>query len=143
MNLFKKFVSLVTATVTAMSLTSALANDYTYEYQNFIANVVVPQSGLCDTAKSYAGHENEMPASEYFAGLISAFRVDLDADGDMELVLVGDNVVSVYKIVEGAPKFAASYLATLVCDYGESFANVFVKTRNDRERKTSNDRRKS
>lgn len=129
----KKFVSLVTATVMAMSLTSALANDYTYEYRNFIANVVVPQSGLCDTAKSYAGHENEITASEYFSGLISAFRVDLDADSDMELVLVGDNVVSVYKIVEGAPKFAASYLATLVCDYGESFANVFVKNHNGRD----------
>lgn len=113
--------------------TLARANDYTYEYSNFVANVVIPQSGLCDFAKSYAGQENDTLASDYFSGIISAFRADLDADGDKELVLVGDNLVSVYRINDGSPAFVDSYEVTLVCDYGESYTNVFLKDYNGRE----------
>lgn len=128
----KKFAALLTAG-TMLFGTSALANDYTYEYQNFVANIVVPQSGLCDFAKSYADHENEISASEYFSGIISAFRMDIDADGNQELVLVGDNLIRVYRISEGQPTFCASYIVDLVCDYGESYANVFIKNHNSRD----------
>ena len=128
----KKFAALLAAGMMLLS-TSALANDYTYEYQNFVANVVVPQSGLCDVAKSYAGHENEISASEYFAGIISAFRMDIDADGNLELILVGDNLIRVYRITDGQPTFCASYILDLVCDYGESYANVFIKNYNGRD----------
>ena len=128
----KKFIALL-ATGAMLFGTSALANDYTYEYQNFVANTVIPQSGLCDFAKSYAGHENEISASEYFSGIISAFRMDIDADGNQELVLVGDNMIRVYRIAEGQPTFCASYIVDLVCDYGEDYANVFVKNYNDRD----------
>ena len=128
----KKIAALLMA-LTMLLGTSALANDYTYEYKNFVANIVVPQSGLCDFAKSYAGHENEMSASEYFSGIISAFRMDIDADGNQELILVGDNLIRVYRITEGQPSFCASYIADLVCDYGESYANVFIKNYNGRD----------
>ena len=128
----KKFAALLAAGMMLLT-TSAMANDYTYEYQDFVANVVVPQSGLCDFAKSYTGHENEMTASEYFSGIISAFRMDIDADGDQELILVGDNLIRVYRITEGQPTFCASYIVDLVCDYGEDYANVFVKNYNGRD----------
>ena len=130
--MMKKFAALLTAGMMLLG-TSALANDYTYEYQNFVANIVVPQSGLCDFAKSYAGHENESPASEYFSGIISAFRMDIDADGNQELILVGDNLIRVYRITDGQPTFCASYILDLVCDYGESYANVFIKNYNGRD----------
>ena len=128
----KKFAGLLAAAMIFLG-TSALANDYTYEYQNFVANVVIPQSGLCDFAKSYAGHENEVSASEYFSGIISAFRMDIDADGNQELILVGDNLIRVYRISEGQPTFCASYIVDLVCDYGEDYANVFIKNHNGRD----------
>ncbi|MCD8391226.1 MAG: copper amine oxidase N-terminal domain-containing protein [Firmicutes bacterium] len=128
----KKITAFVTACAAAFSIT-AFANDYTYEYNDFVANVVVPESGVCDISKSYAGYESDYTASEYFSGIISAFRADLDNDGNSELVLVGDNAVRVYKISEGEPTFAGSYITTLVCDYGESFANVFLKTYDGRE----------
>ncbi len=131
----KKLAALITAAAAAFSVipNPALANDYEYEFRNFVANVVIPQSGLCDFAKSYAGHENEITASEYFSGIISAFRMDIDADGNSELILVGDNLIRVYRISEGQPTFCASYIIDLVCDYGESFANVFVKNYNGRD----------
>ena len=128
----KKVAALMTACVMLLG-TTAIANDYTYEYQNFVANVVIPQSGLCDFSKSYAGHENEMTASEYFSGIISAFRMDIDADGNQELILVGDNMIRVYRIADGQPSFCASYILDLVCDYGESYANVFIKNYNGRD----------
>lgn len=128
----KKFVGLILAAAMMMT-NSAFAEDFTYEYKDFVANVVVPQSGLCDFAKSYTGHENEYAASEYFSGIISAFRMDIDADGNQELVLVGDNLIRVYKIVEGEPSFCASYIVNMVCDYGEAYSNVFVKNFNDRD----------
>lgn len=126
MNKFKKIIS---SFIIAASLTSTLAyaSDYTYQYSDFVANVVVPQSGLCDKLKSYVGQENNMSASEYFSGIISAFRADLDHNNDMELVLVGDNLVSIYRIDEGAPKFVDSCEVQLICDYGESYVNIFVK----------------
>ena len=128
----KKFIALLAAGI-MLSSTSALANDYTYEYQNFVANTVIPQSGLCDFAKSYVGHDNEISASEYFSGIISAFRMDIDADGNQELILVGDNLIRVYKITEGQPAFSASYMVDLVCDYGEDYVNVFTKNHDGRD----------
>ncbi len=131
---FIKKAAAFAAACTMIFGTAAMANDYTYEYQNFMANVVVPQSGLCDFAKSYAGHENEITASEYFSGIISAFRMDIDADGNLELVLVGDNLIRVYRISEGAPvQIGTAYELDLVCDEGESFANVFVKNYGGRD----------
>lgn len=128
----KKIICLLAAFVMGMS-TVAHANDYTYEYSNFLANVVVPQIGVCDFAKSYAGHEDEITASEYFSGIVSAFRMDIDNDGNKELVFANDNLISVYRIIDGEPAFVDSEPVTLVCDYGESYANVFVKNHEGRE----------
>ena len=65
----KKFISLLAAALITVS-SVVYANDYTYEYSDFLANVVVPQIGVCDFMKSYSGHEDEITASEYFSGII-------------------------------------------------------------------------
>lgn len=128
----KKIVGLLAALVISVSAV-AYANDYKYEYSDFLANVVVPQIGVCDFDKSYSGHEDEITASEYFSGIISAFRMDIDNDGRNELIFLNDNLLSVYRITDGEPAFVDSEEVTFVCDYGESYANVFIKAHEGRE----------
>ena len=121
----------ITAAVAAAALmlpSAVFARDNFYSYNKFLVNVEIPQSGLCDTAKSYAGHDDET-AVEYFSGIISAFTSDIDGDGDAELIVVEGSVIKIYGAsAEGNPVYLADVQKDLITDMGESYANVFTKT---------------
>lgn len=117
------------AALTAAMLTpsAALARDNFYAFNKFMVNVEIPQNGLCDTAKSYIGHDDEM-AVDYFSGIISAFTTDIDGDGDAELVVVEGSVIKIYGASDGGNvPYLADVQKDLITDMGESYANVFVK----------------
>lgn len=107
--------------------TSALAKDNIYAYNKFISTVLGPQTGYCNFAASFAGHENEFDnVNDYFSGLISAFYDDIDGDFDNELVTVESRGVSVYQVEETGVVFLGSIDKELIANYGDSYANVFV-----------------
>ncbi len=126
----KSSMKKITAALIAAALltpASALAKDNFYAYNKFMAGVRIPQSGLCDTLKSYVGHEEE-DINEYFSGIISAFSSDMDGDGDAELFVVEDNVIEIYNASpEGSAVYLADVKKNLITDQGESYANIFVK----------------
>lgn len=106
---------------------AALAKDNFYTYNKFMVNVRLPQSGLCDTAKSYAGHEEES-VTEYFSGIISAFTSDMDGDGDAELFVVEDNMVEIYGASsDGNAPYLGDVKKDFITSQGESYANIFIK----------------
>ena len=107
--------------------TSALAKDNIYAYNKFISTVLGPQTGYCNFAASFAGHENEFDnVNDYFSGLISAFYDDIDGDFDNELVTVESRGVSVYQVEETGVVFLGSIDKELIANYGDSYVNVFV-----------------
>lgn len=123
---FRKITAALLAALVLMPA-SALAKDNFYTYNKFMAGVRIPQSGLCDTAKSYAGHEEES-VTDYFSGIISAFTSDMDGDGDAELFVVEDNVIEIYNASpEGGAVYLADVKKDLITSQGESYANIFVK----------------
>lgn len=106
---------------------SAMAKDNFYAYNKFMVNQRIPQSGLCDTMKSYVGHEDES-IIDYFSGVISAFTSDMDGDGDAELFVVEDNVIEIYDAAEdGSALYLADVPQELITSQGESYANIFIK----------------
>lgn len=120
---------IITALIAAALLTpaAALAKDNFYAYNKFMTEVRIPQSGLCDTLKSYAGHDEEN-IIDYFSGIISAFSSDMDGDGDAELFVVEDNVIEIYNASpEGSAVYLADVKKNLITDQGESYANIFIK----------------
>ncbi|MGN0148689.1 MAG: copper amine oxidase N-terminal domain-containing protein [Clostridia bacterium] len=123
-------VKKITASILASAMmlsASAFAKENVYTYNKFLVNVEIPQSGLCDTAKSYAGHEDE-DIINYFSGIISAFTNDIDGDGDAELFTVEDNLIKIYGATDGGNViYLADVKKNLVCESGESYANIFVK----------------
>ncbi len=126
----KKNIKKITAAalVSAAFLTTcASANDYETEYNRFMTNTLIPQVGLCDTAKSYVGHESE-DIYGYYSGVISAFTSDMDGDGNAELFVVKDNRIEIYGVDEnGDIKHLDDIKQDLLCTDGRSYANVFVK----------------
>ncbi len=126
----KSSIKKITAALIAAALltpTAALAKDNFYAYNKFMTGVRIPQSGLCDTLKSYAGHDEEN-IIDYFSGIISAFSSDMDGDGDAELFVVEDNVIEIYNASpEGNAVYLADVKKNLITDQGESYANIFVK----------------
>ena len=123
-------VKKITASILASAMmlsASAFAKENVYTYNKFLVNVEIPQSGLCDTAKSYVGHEDE-DIINYFSGIISAFTNDIDGDGDAELFTVEDNLIKIYGAADGGNViYLADVKKNLVCESGESYANIFVK----------------
>lgn len=106
---------------------AALAKDNFYTYNKFMVNVRLPQSGLCDTAKSYAGHEEES-VTEYFSGIISAFTSDMDGDGDAELFVVEDNMIEIYGAsADGNAPYLGDVEKDFITSQGESYTNIFIK----------------
>lgn len=125
MNIKKITAAFIAAAL--MTPAAALAKDNFYPYNKFMTGVRIPQSGLCDTLKSYAGHEEEN-VIDYFSGIISAFSSDMDGDGDAELFVVEDNVIEIYNVsAEGSTVYLADVKKNLITDQGESYANIFVK----------------
>lgn len=117
------------AVTTAMMLpVTAFARDNFYAYNRFMVNVEIPQSGICDTVKSYIGHDDET-AVDYFSGIISAFTSDIDGDGDLELFVVEGSLIKIYGAAEdGNAVYLDDIQGDLITEMGESYANVFVKT---------------
>lgn len=120
--------------ITAAAIASAMllpfsvfAKDNFYVYNKFLVNVEIPQSGICDTAKSYVGHEEES-ITEYFSGIISAFTSDMDGDGDAELFVVEDNLIKIYGAsADGNIVYLADVKKDFITDQGESYTNIFIK----------------
>lgn len=121
---------LTAAAVAASMLTTGaavFAKDNFYAYNKFMVNVEIPQNGLCDTLKSYIGHDDET-AVDYFSGVISAFTSDIDGDGDLELFVVEGSLIKIYGAAEdGSAIYLADVQKDLITDMGESYANVFIK----------------
>lgn len=121
---------LTAAAVTAAMMlpAAAFARDNFYAYNRFMVNVEIPQSGICDTVKSYIGHDDET-AVDYFSGIISAFTSDIDGDGDLELFVVEGSLIKIYGAAEdGNAVYLDDIQGDLITEMGESYANVFVKT---------------
>ena len=107
--------------------TTAMAKDNIYAYNKFVSTILGPQTGYCDFAASFAGHEGEYEnISDYFSGLISAFYGDIDADFDNELVTVDANGVAVYQVEQAGVVFLGDANHPLIANYGDSYANVFT-----------------
>lgn len=122
----KKITALLMAAAMFLSA-SAFAKENVYTYNKFLVNVEIPQNGICDTAKSYVGHEDE-DIITYFSGIISAFTNDIDGDGDAELFVVEDNLVKIYGATDtGNVIYLADVKKNLICESGESYANIFIK----------------
>lgn len=122
----KKITASVLASAMLLSA-SVFAKENVYTYNKFLVNVEIPQSGICDTAKSYVGHEDENIIN-YFSGIISAFTNDIDGDGDAELFVVEDNLIKIYGAnADGNVIYLADVKKDLICESGESYANIFVK----------------
>lgn len=110
---------------------SALAADNFYEYNKFLYNIVLPETGICDTMSSFAGYEVEFSdINNYFKGLIGAFCSDLDGDGSDELVTIESKKVSVYDYDGKNVVFCDEYKRDLIGNSGDSYANVFIKNSN-------------
>lgn len=126
----KKNIKQIAAAVlvsSAFLTTGALAKEYESTYNKFMANTLIPQTGLCDTAKSYVGHENEDIYS-YYPGVISAFTNDIDGDGDAELFVVKSNIIEIYLAHDdGSVTHLDDIKQNLLCTDGRSYANVFIK----------------
>lgn len=106
---------------------TALAKDNIYAYNKFVSTVLGQQTGYCDIAASFAGHEDEFEnVNDYFTGLISAFYADIDADYDNELITVDTRGVAVYQVEEAGVVFLGSADCVLIANYGDSFSNVFT-----------------
>lgn len=107
--------------------TSAFAKDNIYAYNKFVSTVIGPQSGYCNFAASFAGHENEFDnVNDYFSGLISAFYEDIDGDFDNELITVESRGVTVYQAEENGVVFLGSIDLDMIANYGDSHSRVFV-----------------
>lgn len=122
----KKITAALLASAVLIPAT-ALAKDNFYAYNRFMVNQRIPQSGLCDIAKSYVGHEDES-IIDYFSGVISAFTSDMDGDGDLELFIVEDNVIEIYNASEdGNALYLSDVSQDFITSQGESYANIFIK----------------
>lgn len=122
----KKVISAVLAGTMVMG-TAALAKDNIYSYNKFVSTILGPQTGYCDFAASFAGHEDEFEdVNDYFSGLISAFYDDVDADYDNELITVDSRGVAVYQVEAAGVVFLGSADCDLIANYGDSYANVFT-----------------
>lgn len=105
----------------------ASAKDNIYAYNKFISTVLGPQTGYCDFAASFSGHENDFDnVNVYFEGLISAFYDDIDGDYDNELVTVETSGVTVYQAEEKGVAYLGSSENELIANFGDSYANVFT-----------------
>lgn len=123
----KKIISMIIAGF--MLSSSAFAADNFYTYNKFIYNNIYPESGVCDINASFIGHEVEYTdINAYFSGLISAFNVDLDADGNDELVTVESKALNVYTANGKDVIFCDDEKTELIGNSGDSYSNVFVKT---------------
>lgn len=60
-------------------------------YRNFLSNVIIPQQGLADVETINATDPFETPFDELddCGGLLSAYIIDMDADGTNELLVLG------------------------------------------------------
>jgi hypothetical protein len=122
----KKLTASVLAAAT-MFTSAAFAKENVYTYNKFLVNIEIPQSGLCDTSKSYVGHEDE-DIINYFSGIISAFTNDIDGDGDAEMFTVQDNLIKIYGANEDDNViYLADVKKNLIGDSGDSYANIFIK----------------
>lgn len=122
----KKMLSISLAAATVLG-TSAFAKDNIYTYNKFISTIIGPQTGYCDFAASFAGHENEYTdVNNYFSGLISAFYDDIDMDFDNELITVESTGITVYEASENGVTFLGSIDTELIANFGSSYANVFT-----------------
>ncbi len=107
--------------------TTAFAKDNIYAYNKFVSTVIGPQTGYCDFAASFAGHESEYDnVNDYFKGLISAFYEDIDGDYDNELITVDSHGVTVYRGGENGVEFLGSIDVDLIANYGDSHAYIFT-----------------
>lgn len=108
--------------------TSALAKDNIYAYNKFVSTILGPQLGYCDFTASFAGHESEYESvNDYFAGLVSAWYDDIDADFDNELMTVDtQHGVAVYQMEENGVVFLGSIDFEVIANYGNSYTNVFT-----------------
>lgn len=123
----KRITGVMTALILALSSLTAFAGDNKSLYQSFINSVVLPQSGICDFEKSYAGVQG-VEVNDYFSGLISAFTIDLNGDNNDELVVVESNLISVYDVENGNVVFVDDRGQKLIGEHGDSFTNIFIKT---------------
>lgn len=123
----KKAISAALAGVMLFG-TCALAKDNIYAYNKFVSTVLGPQLGYCDFSASFAGHENDFDnVNDYFAGLISAFYDDIDADFNNELVTIDtQHGVAVYRMEENGVVFLGSIDFEVIANYGDSFTNIFT-----------------
>jgi hypothetical protein len=122
----KKLTASVLAAAT-MFTSAAFAKENVYTYNKFLVNIEIPQSGLCDTSKSYVGHEDE-DIINYFSGIISAFTNDIDGDGDAEMFTVEDNLIKIYGANEDDNViYLADVKKNLIGESGDSYANIFIK----------------
>ena len=108
--------------------TAAAAKDNIYAYNKFVSTVLGPQLGYCDFSASFAGHENEYEnVNDFFAGLVSAWYGDIDADFDNELITVDtQHGVAVYQMEENGVVFLGSIDFDVIANYGDSYTNVFT-----------------
>lgn len=119
---------------TALMSGSAYARENTYAYNKHMANVLIPQQGLCDFSASFAGREVEYNnINDYFSGLISAFTGDFDGDGNDELVTVDSKMINVYSAAAHGVVYVGSFAAELIGNYNDSFSNVFLKELNGKK----------
>lgn len=115
-------------TLTMFFGTAALAKDNIYAYNKFISTILGQQLGYCDFTASFAGHESEYEnVNDYFAGLVSAWYDDIDADFDNELITVDtQHGVAVYQMEENGVVFLGSIDFDMIANYGNSYTNVFT-----------------
>lgn len=123
----KRIIAAALSGTVILSASGALAKDNIYAYNKFVSTIIGPQLGYCDTAASFAGHENEYSdVKEYFSGLISAHYADIDMDFDNELITVESSAVSVYGAQEKGVAYLGGIDEELIANYGDSYANVFT-----------------
>ncbi len=121
----KSFCALLACSL--MATTCASAKDNIFAYNKFISTVIGPQTGYCDFAASFVGHENEYPnVNDYFSGLVSAFYGEIDGDLNNELVTVETSGITVYRAGSKGVAFLGSIDADLIANFGDSYANVFT-----------------
>lgn len=120
----------ITAIIAAFALTvpTVFAADNFEQYNKYVYMQLKPNVGICDINASFAGHEVDYSdVNDYFSGLISAVNIDLDGDGNDELVTVESKNVNVYAVENGKVVRRGTVTEHLIGNDGESYANVFIK----------------
>ncbi len=122
----KKFIAAIAAFT--LITPSVFAADNFEQYNKYVYMQLKPAVGLCDINASFAGHEVDYSdVNDYFGGLISAMNIDLDGDGNDELVTIESKNVNVYSVENGKVVSRGSIAERLIGNDGESYANVFIK----------------